>query len=380
MTTSTTPTTPSQRASNNRISSFLNEWVHESASNLVFEVEDENPTIESTTVTEVCPVESATAKLAKLQARSNTVKQSWEDFNDPDSPHRHKIPSLAESNPRDLSLRLDWGYNDLKSSSSGEDKEETVRKPNGRFDFNPEKPFFDGLDYDEEDQDKPFICIVGLIGAGKSTLTERLALRYGVKPYYENTENPLLPYFYKDMSGYSFLLNVSLLDERYAQQEWIHSLGEGGVCDKLIYEDLIFCELLLKNGMMTKQQYDVYVRVFQRKLNKSKKPDVVVYLKVDPEVALERIRKRGREWEKDITLEYLVELAVAYDKWILKLATRFTIITFDWNSSLDLEEVVNLIEMERNDRKAFNLQRTSRVLSAGGKWETNLIPGGHRNV
>lgn len=219
------------------------------------------------------------------------------------------------------------------------------------------------VDCTEDDQDNIYVALVGLIGAGKSTLTKALSEAYGVPAYYENTENPALDWFYDDMSKYAFLLQISLSTERSIQQHRIHHLGEGGVSDKLFQEDLIFTEILYESGKLTKEEYTQAVRSL-RYLGSSapRNPDVVVYLRVSPETALERIRLRGRESEKGITLEYLRTLLMAYDKWMLKLSTKFPIITIDWNEPMDSKTVVKLITEELNIRREFARVRTAMAI------------------
>ena len=177
-----------------------------------------------------------------------------------------------------------------------------------------------------------FLAIAGLIGAGKSRLAEALAGALDLQTYLEDVNgNVYLEDFYADMAKYSFQLQVYLLNRRFRQHQEITWNSVGGVQDRTIYEDPIFAKVLMRSGLMTERDYQTYLDLFTNMSNFMKKPNVIVYLEVDPEVAFQRIKERGREMEKGITLEYMVALYNAYEEFITEISLTITVIRVPWN-------------------------------------------------
>ena len=163
-----------------------------------------------------------------------------------------------------------------------------------------------------------FVGIAGNIGAGKTTLTDIIAERFNWKPYYEMViDNPYLSDFYGDMRRWSFNLQVFFLSNRFKTHKEMEESGYSCVQDRTIYEDVeIFAFNLWEMGNMSQRDYDNYRELFSIMTSYLKKPDLIVYLKASTDTLLSRIRKRGREFEKTISPEYLHMLNIAYEHWI----------------------------------------------------------------
>ena len=162
------------------------------------------------------------------------------------------------------------------------------------------------------------IAIAGNIGAGKTTLTTKLAQHYGWEVNYEDTENnPYLSDFYNDMQRWSFNLQVYFLNSRYRQVLDIQQGTQTVVQDRSIYEDAhIFAPNLYQMGLMTKRDFDNYFQLFELMKNQVKPPDLMIYLRAKIPTLVSHINQRGRDYENSISIDYLKRLNDRYEAWI----------------------------------------------------------------
>jgi deoxyadenosine/deoxycytidine kinase len=162
------------------------------------------------------------------------------------------------------------------------------------------------------------VAIAGNIGAGKTTLTEMLAHHFGWDVHYENTENnPYLSDFYLDMKRWSFNLQVFFLSSRYQQVLKILQGNRTVIQDRTIYEDaFIFAPNLADMGLMERRDFENYLTLFQSIVSQVKAPDLLIYLKASIPTLVEHIQMRGRDYEGNISIEYLKRLNDRYDNWI----------------------------------------------------------------
>lgn len=176
-----------------------------------------------------------------------------------------------------------------------------------------------------------FLAIAGNIGVGKTTLTARVAERLQLVPFYERViNNPYLDDFYRDMARWSFNLQVFFLSQRFIDQRTISESSVPCVQDRSIYEDAeIFAYILHKQGYMSDRDYANYRDLFQVMTDYLRRPDLIVYLRASTWTLITRIRKRGREFEQKITVEYLHELNEAYERWIRSAQEHMNILTVD---------------------------------------------------
>jgi len=166
---------------------------------------------------------------------------------------------------------------------------------------------------------KRLILVAGNIGAGKTSITEKLGERLGWKTGYESVaDNPYLPDFYADMGQWSFHLQVFFLGHRAEQHIKSHASNGSAILDRSIYEDFfIFSRALRQLENMSERDYTAYKRVFDLIIKGLPSPDLLIYLWAPVEVLLERIRSRGREIETGITKDYLSLLESFYDEWLI---------------------------------------------------------------
>jgi len=161
------------------------------------------------------------------------------------------------------------------------------------------------------DRGARYIAVEGPIGVGKTALARRLATEFGSELILEGVDdNRFLGKFYEDPARYALHAQLFFLLERYRQQQRIdHEAlrAKGAVADYLFAKDAIFAGVTLQE-----EELVLYRQVYQLLDAQIPKPDLVIYLEARPEVLIERIKKRGREFERAIDEDYLVRLTEAF--------------------------------------------------------------------
>jgi deoxyadenosine/deoxycytidine kinase len=169
---------------------------------------------------------------------------------------------------------------------------------------------------------KKFVAIAGNVGVGKSTLTGLLAERLGWEAFYEAVDdNPYLADFYRDMKSWSFHSQIYFLTRRLRHHRQLMDRPHSVIQDRSVYEDAeIFARNLYQQGHMTERDWASYRELYTVLTEFLPAPDVVIYLRASVNTLLARIRKRGREFEKDIEPHYLHRLNLLYEDWISRFA------------------------------------------------------------
>lgn len=165
---------------------------------------------------------------------------------------------------------------------------------------------------------KHLVLVAGNIGAGKTTLTERIGARLGWWTGYESVaDNPYLSDFYGDMGAWSFHLQIFFLGHRADQYLEASRDARSSILDRSIYEDAhIFARALHHMGNLNERDYLAYRKLFQLVVNGLPRPDLLIYLKAPVPVLVERIRRRARNMETGISSEYLTLLDSFYEEWL----------------------------------------------------------------
>lgn len=157
-----------------------------------------------------------------------------------------------------------------------------------------------------------FIAIEGNIGAGKSSLAQKLGADFGAKLILEEFEdNSFLPKFYEDARRYAFPLEMSFLAARFNQLK--KQLQEQDMFQQQIVSDYIFAKCLLFSKVnLDEDEYDLYVKLFEIINLQLRQPDLLVYLHNPIEKLKWNITNRGRVYEQHIETDYLQRLSNGY--------------------------------------------------------------------
>ena len=189
------------------------------------------------------------------------------------------------------------------------------------------------------------IAIAGNIGAGKTSLTELLAKNYGWEAHFEDViDNPYLDDFYNHMERWSFNLQIYFLKSRFNQLLGFKERKNTIIQDRTIYEDAyIFAPNLNAMGLMNQRDFKNYKELFDLLESLIHGPDLLIYLRSSIPNLVNKIHKRGREYENSISIEYLSRLNERYEAWISTYdKDKMVIIDVDY---LDFVERPNDLKM-----------------------------------
>ncbi len=157
-----------------------------------------------------------------------------------------------------------------------------------------------------------YVVIEGNIGSGKTTLSKLLAEKWNSRLMLEEfKDNPFLPKFYENPKQHGFALELSFLAERYHQKRdelnRTDLFKPGIVCDYSFAKSLVFAKINLDPD-----EFELYQNLFQIIHGRLPKPDVLLFLYCSPEKSLQQIKKRGRSYEQEISIDYLTSINKGY--------------------------------------------------------------------
>ncbi|MDZ7763912.1 MAG: deoxynucleoside kinase [Melioribacteraceae bacterium] len=207
-----------------------------------------------------------------------------------------------------------------------------------------------------------YIAIEGVIGAGKTSLTKKLAERLDANLILEEFEtNPFLEKFYDDRKRYAFQTQMFFLINRYKQQE---QLGQEDLFAKYIVSDYIFDkDQIFAYLNLEGEELKLYENLFPLLQRSLRKPDLVIFLQASTDRLMYNIKKRGRKVERNLTRGYIEELSEAYNNFFFKynntplLIVNTTDIDFV-HKQKDFDELFNQIFREdRGFIEYFNPER-----------------------
>ncbi|HFC01011.1 MAG TPA: deoxynucleoside kinase [Phaeodactylibacter sp.] len=194
-----------------------------------------------------------------------------------------------------------------------------------------------------------FIAIEGNLGAGKTTLCQKLQENFNCKLLLEQfADNPFLANFYENQERYAFPVELFFMTERHKQLQ--EHLTQRDLFQELIVADYFFVKTLLfaKNNLNA-EEYRLFQRLF-KVLNASfPKPDLLVFLHRSVEGALSNIKKRGRDYEQDISKDYLQKVQDVYYEYI-RTETSIPILIIDvekmdfLNNNDNFEKIVDALQ------------------------------------
>lgn len=203
-----------------------------------------------------------------------------------------------------------------------------------------------------------YIVIEGPIGAGKTSLTHRLAERLGADTLLENaSDNPFLPRFYQEPKRYALPTQLHFLFERSRQ---LRELAQGDlfragtVSDFLIDKDMLFARMNLDDD-----EFELYQKVYADLALQAPTPDLVIYLQASADVLQDRVRRRGIEYERGMDAGYLQRLANSYSEFFHRYDAAPLLIVNTTNlnfadSAVDFELLLERVNKMRGPREFFS--------------------------
>jgi deoxyguanosine kinase len=174
-----------------------------------------------------------------------------------------------------------------------------------------------------------YLAIEGVIGVGKTTLARLLQPLFNTALLLEVfEENPFLSDFYADRARYAFQTQTFFLLSRYHQQRRavpeILNRGESLIADYTFEKDSLFARINLAGD-----ELDMYYKVHEALAEKIPLPDLIVYLRADTDILMQRISLRDRPYERNMERDYIHRLSLAYDDFFTSHHKGVPVVTFE---------------------------------------------------
>lgn len=200
-----------------------------------------------------------------------------------------------------------------------------------------------------------YFAIEGVIGVGKTTLARLLQPFFNAELLLEVfEENPFLSNFYADRSRYAFQTQMFFLMSRYHQQRRIAPLivneGKNLIADYTFQKDALFAQINLKGD-----ELDMYHRVHEALAEKIPMPDLIVYLRADTDVLMNRIASRDRSYERQMERVYIDQLNNAYDAFFMTSHSKTPVLSIDTNQLNIVNQLEDLKQVETRIRQALRM-------------------------
>lgn len=200
-----------------------------------------------------------------------------------------------------------------------------------------------------------YLAIEGVIGVGKTTLARLLQPSFSAELLLEVfEENPFLSAFYADRARYAFQTQIFFLLSRYYQQHravpQILAAGKNLISDYTFAKDALFARINLSGD-----ELEMYYRVHEALAEKIPRPDLIVYLRADTDVLMQRIALRDRPYERNMEREYIDSLNRAYEEFFSHPYDNTPILTIDTNALNFVLYPEHLQDIENRIRQALDL-------------------------
>lgn len=210
---------------------------------------------------------------------------------------------------------------------------------------------------------KPIIWVEGIIGSGKSTFSSMIADTLKLRLIKEPVDNDYLTIFYENPKRWAFPMQIDLLHKRYSLQQLaayeasLAAVGEseyqGVVLDRGLPGDRVFARLHMLEGNISKVEWRTYTRAYETMTCSLIPPSLLLYLDVEPEVAMKRVQNRDRTFERaGVPVEYLEKLHRGYLDLLVEIESGqhswsrgMEVMRIPWNT--DHQPMDSIIELLR---------------------------------
>ncbi len=211
-----------------------------------------------------------------------------------------------------------------------------------------------------------YIAIEGVIGVGKTTLARFLQPAFDAQILLEVfEENPFLSDFYNDRARYAFQTQIFFLLSRYHQQrrgvkELVRD-GQNLISDYTFSKDALFAQINLKGD-----ELEMYKRVHEALAENIQLPDLLVYLRADTDVLMQRIAQRDRTYERNMERGYIDDLNHAYEEFFAKPNENTPVLVIDSNPLNIVQNPAHIKHVEQRIREALGLSPFQQSLLLDG--------------
>ena len=192
------------------------------------------------------------------------------------------------------------------------------------------------------------IAVEGPIGVGKTSFVELLTNKFDASVVLERLDNPFLEDFYEDKPGAAFQVQLFFLLSRFRQLQDLAQrdlFQQITICDYIFPKDKIFAYLNLDDSELL-----IYDKLYALLEEKVPKPDLVIFLQADTERLVERIKRRRRDYESQISEAYVNEVNKAYNYFFFHY-TQTPLLVIDTTSIDFVHHEEHLVELMEQIRK-----------------------------
>ena len=207
------------------------------------------------------------------------------------------------------------------------------------------------------------IAVAGNMGAGKSSLVEWLSRQFGMVAFFEpNEENPYLADFYKDMPRWAMSSQLFFLVRRFQiHRAVVRRAAEDPrpmVQDRTLYEDAeVFAAHLHEAGHLDDRDWAMYQELYLTLRDEIRPPDLMIYLRCPMKTLVQRIKKRGRDFEKKLPRAYLASLERLYEAWYARYDLSPTLVV-ETDRLEYVERLFDRLELSKAIRDRLGVERT----------------------
>ncbi len=192
------------------------------------------------------------------------------------------------------------------------------------------------------------IAVEGPIGVGKTSFVELLAKKFDAYRVLEKVDNPFLQSFYQDKQGAAFQAQLFFLLSRHrqlqelSQRDLFHQVT---LCDYVFPKDKIFAYLNLDDSELL-----IYDKLYAMLEPQVPQPDLLIFLQAETRTLVERIKRRRREYEQEISETYVNEVNKAYNYYFFHYV-QTPLLVIDTTSIDFVHQSEHLDELEQQIRK-----------------------------